>query len=111
LSAGAETVLKSYPWPGNIRELRNVLERVALTCESRVIEAEDLGLAHRAAVPMPHLDDEPALTLAELERQHIARVLHEEAGKVAQAAVRLGIPRSTLYQKLKVYGIPTETTQ
>jgi DNA-binding NtrC family response regulator len=111
LSAGAETVLKSYPWPGNIRELRNVLERVALTCESRVIEAEDLGLANRTATPMPHLEDEPALTLAELERQHIARVLHEEAGKVAQAAVRLGIPRSTLYQKLKVYGIPTETTQ
>jgi DNA-binding NtrC family response regulator len=111
LSLGAETLLKSYSWPGNIRELRNVLERVALTCEARVIEAEDLGLAHRAATPMPYSETEPALTLAELERQHIARVLHEEAGKVAQAAVRLGIPRSTLYQKLKVYGIPTETTQ
>ena len=111
LSPAAQALLKSYPWPGNIRELRNVLERVALTCEASVIEAQQLGLAHRAATPMMHAEGEPALTLAELERQHIARVLHEEAGKVAQAAVRLGIPRSTLYQKLKVYGIPTETTQ
>jgi DNA-binding NtrC family response regulator len=111
LSLSAETLLKSYSWPGNIRELRNVLERVALTCESRVIEAQDLGLAQRAAAPTRPSDAEPAVTLAELERQHIARVLHEEAGKVAQAALRLGIPRSTLYQKLKIYGIPTETTQ
>ena len=111
LSRGAETVLSNYSWPGNIRELRNVLERVALTCDSRVIEAQDLGLAQSASGSMPAADMEYGLTLAELERQHIARVLHEESGKVAQAALRLGIPRSTLYQKLKVYGIPTETTQ
>jgi DNA-binding NtrC family response regulator len=111
LSPSAETLLKSYSWPGNIRELRNVLERVALTCETRVIEAQDLNLTQRNPTTMSHSDSEPALTLAELERLHIARVLHEESGKVAQAAVRLGIPRSTLYQKLKIYAIPTETTQ
>jgi len=111
LSPSAETLLKSYSWPGNIRELRNVLERVALTCESRIIEAQELNLTQRTPTAMVRSDNEPALTLAELERQHIARVLHEESGKVAQAAVKLGIPRSTLYQKLKIYGIPTETTQ
>jgi DNA-binding NtrC family response regulator len=109
LSPTAETLLKNYSWPGNIRELRNVLERVALTCDARIIEAQDLGLVHRTATPVFSEDGEPALTLAALERQHISRVLHEESGKVAQAAQRLGIPRSTLYQKLKVYGIPTET--
>lgn len=109
LSPSAETLLKHYSWPGNIRELRNVLERVALTCDARIIEAQDLGLAHRTATPMSLENGESALTLAALERQHITRVLHEELGKVAQAAQRLGIPRSTLYQKLKVYGIPTET--
>jgi len=88
-----------------------VLERVALTCEARVIEAQDLGLAQRSAASVAALDSASPLTLAELERQHISRVLQEESGKVSQAAVRLGIPRSTLYQKLKVYGIPTETTQ
>ena len=111
LSPSAEALLKSHSWPGNIRELRNVLERVALTCEARVIEAQDLGLAQRSTASVAALDPASPLTLAELERQHISRVLQEESGKVSQAAVRLGIPRSTLYQKLKVYGIPTETTQ
>ena len=112
LSLSAETLLKSYSWPGNIRELRNVLERVALTCESRMIEAQDLDLTHcKIVTSSASMHNDPSLTLAELERQHIARVLHEESGKVAQAAVRLGIPRSTLYQKLKIYGIPTEATQ
>ena len=111
LSGDAVELLKSYSWPGNIRELRNVLERVALTCDTRVIEAQDLGLAQRPSSPMTHSGSEPGLTLAELERQYIARILHEESGRVAQAAVRLGVPRSTLYQKVKVYGIPTETTQ
>jgi DNA-binding NtrC family response regulator len=111
LSPSAESVIGRYSWPGNIRELRNVLERVALTCDTRVIEAQDLALPQRASAPMPASDSELGLTLAEMERQHIARVLHEEAGKVAQAALRLGIPRSTLYQKLKVYGLHTETMQ
>jgi len=44
-----------------------------------------------------------------MERQYISRILQEEAGKVAPGRGPLGIPRSTLYQKIKVYGIPTET--
>jgi DNA-binding NtrC family response regulator len=112
LSPAAEVALKTYSWPGNIRELRNVLERVALTCDSRVIEAQDLVLPHRGGTA-PHSSMstvDTSLTLAEMERQHITRVLQEESGKVAQAATRLGIPRSTLYQKIKVYGITTEAT-
>jgi DNA-binding NtrC family response regulator len=109
LSPSAESALKSYSWPGNIRELRNVLERVALTCEGRIIEAQELALVQKPAPGRAlDIDGESVLTLAELERQHIARILHEEAGKVAQAAVRLGIPRSTLYQKIKSYGISSE---
>ncbi|HWX55578.1 MAG TPA: sigma-54 dependent transcriptional regulator [Verrucomicrobiae bacterium] len=109
LSRGAENTLKLYPWPGNIRELRNVLERVALTCDDGVIKAEDLGLAQRGQSPAASMTG-PGLTLAELERQLIARTLEEEAGRVAQAAVRLGIPRSTLYQKIKVYGLLAKET-
>lgn len=110
LSPSAETALRTYSWPGNIRELRNVLERVALTCDSRIIEAHDLGLITRAVEPgVPTMEPGTGVTLAEIERQHIARVLNQESGKVTQAAVRLGIPRSTLYQKIKVYGISLET--
>ena len=105
LSRGAENALKAYSWPGNIRELRNLLERVALICGERVIQAEDLNLPQRAAPATAADSSIPGATLAELERQHIARILEEESGKVAQAAARLGIPRSTLYQKIKIYGI------
>ncbi|HET6840406.1 MAG TPA: sigma-54 dependent transcriptional regulator [Candidatus Angelobacter sp.] len=105
LSRGAENALKAYSWPGNIRELRNLLERVALICGERVIQAEDLNLPQRAAPAPVENTSISGPTLAELERQHITRILEEESGKVAQAAARLGIPRSTLYQKIKTYGI------
>jgi DNA-binding NtrC family response regulator len=107
LTSGAQAALKAYSWPGNIRELRNVLERVALTCDSHLIYAENLALPQRLHAA-PEATYQPGLTLEGLERQYISNVLKEERGKVAQAAARLGIPRSTLYQKLKVYGIPIE---
>ena len=106
LSKAAEAVLKAYPWPGNIRELRNVLERVALICESRVVEPQDLCLpsAPPVASAAPSAVNRD-LTLDELERQRIIQVLKEEKNNVAQATLRLGIPRSTLYQKIKALGI------
>ncbi len=107
LSKAAEAELKAYFWPGNIRELRNVLERVALICDGNVIEPRDLGLASGLpAATQP--SSVPDLTLAELERWRIIQVMEEEGGRVAQAGVRLGIPRSTLYQKIKALGIPIE---
>jgi len=107
LTSAAQTALKAYSWPGNIRELRNVLERVALTCESQLIRPEDLGLAHRAQ-GVSQGASQTGTTLEELEREYISSILKEEKGKVSQAATRLGIPRSTLYQKIKVYGIAIE---
>ena len=83
--------------------MRNVLERVALTCDGHVVGVEDLRLAQQ-----PHMatvNSEPTATLEQVELQYIRSVLKEENGKVAQAATRLGIPRSTLYQKIKVYGM------
>jgi len=111
LSSAAESALKTYSWPGNIRELRNVLERVALTCDSRIIEAQDLVLPQRGGGTVANsgtATQDTSMTLADMEKQYIMRVLQEESGKVAQAATRLGIPRSTLYQKIKVYGITNE---
>jgi DNA-binding NtrC family response regulator len=106
LSPAAVATLASHKWPGNIRELRNVIERAALLSESGAISPADLAL------PMAHaasgIDDSTAndgLTLEQLERQHITKVLKLENGSVDKAAVRLGLPRSTLYSKLKQYGI------
>jgi DNA-binding NtrC family response regulator len=93
--------LKAHPWPGNIRELRNVLERAALYSEKQVLGPEDLRFEENAAPS--HSLYNSRLTLAELERVHINRVLDEEQGQVAVAAARLGIPKSTLYQRIKTF--------
>ncbi len=99
LSEAAIARLQSHPWPGNIRELRNVLERAALYSQKQVLDAKDLFFEQHAQNSNGHYNGR--LTLAELEQMHIQTVLKEEIGNVAAAAMRLGIPRSTLYQKIK----------
>ena len=99
LSRAALAKLQQHAWPGNIRELRNVLERVLMGTRSAQIEPFDLDFA--ASPQGPGEEELATLTLKELERHHIIRVLNEEGGHVDRAAKRLDIPRSTLYQKLK----------
>lgn len=98
--------LQAYSWPGNIRELRNVIERAVLLTDEKTITLKDLhfdGNSHQRAA---YVDSN--LTLNELEKQHIKRVLHEENGRVEKAATRLGIPRSSLYQKIKKFQISSK---
>jgi DNA-binding NtrC family response regulator len=97
--------LKAYSWPGNIRELRNVIERAVLLSDQKTITINDLHFDGHTQVGSPFLDSR--LTLLELEKQHIERVLQEERGRVEKAAKRLGIPRSSLYQKIKKHQIAT----
>ena len=108
LTADAERALCAYSWPGNVRELRNVLERALLFCGRDVLDVGDLRFEGPGAAPALSLDSPEAqmhLTLEELERVHIERVLKEMGGRVAEASQRLGIPRSTLYQKIKKFSI------
>jgi len=95
--------LQAYSWPGNVRELRNVIERAVLLSDHGSITLRDLNFEGHATVGASLLDSR--LTLIELEKQHIERVLQEERGHVETAAKRLGIPRSSLYQKLKKHQI------
>lgn len=95
--------LQSYSWPGNVRELRNVIERAVLLSEQKSIRLEDLHFDGHSGGRASYLDS--SLTLTELEKQHIQRVLEEEQGRVEKAATRLGIPRSSLYQKIKKYNL------
>ncbi len=95
--------LQSYSWPGNIRELRNVIERAVLLSEQKTLGLKDLHFDGRPGMQAFYQDSR--LTLLQLERQHIERVLQEEKGRVERAAKRLGIPRSSLYQKLKRHRI------
>jgi DNA-binding NtrC family response regulator len=103
LGDDAMRALQEYSWPGNIRELRNVLERAVLLTRGDVLHRHDVRFETLPAGITPGYDG--SLTLAQLEQQHIRRVLEEERGHVERAAKRLGIPRSTLYQRLKHYGI------
>jgi DNA-binding NtrC family response regulator len=105
LSPDAERALQAYAWPGNVRELRNVLERAALLSEERTLRAADLRFDDATKSEAPVHDSQ--LTLLELERHHIELVLEEELGHVERAAKRLGIPRSSLYQKIRKFQINT----
>jgi DNA-binding NtrC family response regulator len=103
LANDAVKALREYRWPGNIRELRNVLERAALLSEGSNLTSRHLRFDGGLAVGSG--SDDSSLTLLELEKVHIARVLGEEHGRVDHASKRLGIPRSSLYQKIKKHNI------
>ncbi len=99
LTPEAESALLRYHWPGNIRELRNVLERAVLLCSHTALQPEDLRFEAWTLTDVAA--GNPNLTLAELERRHIELMLAQEGGHVERAAGKLGIPRSSLYDKLK----------
>lgn len=98
----AERTLLDYGWPGNVRELRNVLERAVLLCDGPRLDVADLRFNESLAAPETTSRHQ---TLEEVEVAHIRAVLEEEGFHVNDAAARLGVPRSTLYQKIKKYGL------
>lgn len=99
----AEMELKAYPWPGNIRELANVLERAMILQRGERLKASDLGLSAGAGTVSDPRED--SLSLREMERRHIERVLQRTGGNVTEAAAILGIARRTLYDRLKTLGM------
>lgn len=111
VSVEAMQALQRYPWPGNIRELRNVLERAAVLCRRAEIRPEDLGLSEgpgaKAAleveVPTPGSLPTSLDELKALERAMILDALARNQSNKAKAARELGISISTLWRKLKEY--------
>ncbi len=101
LSADAIDALQRYHWPGNLQELRNVLERGVLLSRGAVVEARHLALR----VPVAGDGGPPApVTLAELERRHIGATLERTEWHQGRAAALLGISVKTLYRKIREYG-------
>jgi len=105
LSPEAQHLLLAYHWPGNVRELMNVIERGVALCQGELIAEDDLPPQVREKRPADFLGAAVArrMTLAELEREFIERVLEDEAGNKTRAAQRLGLDRKTLYRKLDEY--------
>jgi DNA-binding NtrC family response regulator len=103
ISDEAMRYLQSYSWPGNVRELRNILERALLLGDQQLLTAKDLHFEVQA--DNDQVDDGTITTLQEVERKYIARALRMLGGTVPEVAKRLGIPRSSLYNKIKQYRI------
>lgn len=95
--------LSGYSWPGNIRELRNVIERASILAGDELIAVEHLDLS---AISADLSDSEPAGTnLESAEREMIVKALAESGGNKTTAADKLGITRRKLYSRLKILGI------
>ena len=97
-------LLQSYPWPGNIRELQNVIERSVIVSETETFSVDKSWLSRRPSAQSPHSLPELSKRPASTEKQIIETALRECGGRVSGlsgAAVRLGIPGSTLESKIK----------
>jgi two-component system response regulator HydG len=99
----AQRVLRAYAWPGNVRELANAVKHGAALCGSKDVGVEHLPQALTQPAPPRH--DTTLRTLAEVEREHVLRVLQACGGRHGDAAKVLGIGRTTLWRKLAEYGI------
>jgi DNA-binding NtrC family response regulator len=106
VSKEAIELMMKYEWPGNVRELENVMERAMVLDETGVIGPEDLpdkirfGMQQRGTLVI----DSPTMTIEELEREYILKVLHHTRWQKKRASEILGINASTLYRKLISYG-------
>jgi DNA-binding NtrC family response regulator len=112
LSPTALELMRAYDWPGNVRELEHVLEGAILLSSGEVIEETDLsihahGPARPALVGLGAAADASAMTLEEMERVHIERVLRANGYSRTRTAEILAISKKTLYLKIKRYGLKT----
>jgi DNA-binding NtrC family response regulator len=114
ITAEAVQSLSRMSWQGNVRELENFIERLAIFCASGEIGVADVEReagSRRQLVTPAVAGNGSASTLQEMERQHILRVLQEAEGNKSKAARALGIERKTLYEKARRLGIDLQTNK
>src|ERR1700728_4227060 len=104
LSQHTMAAMATYSWRGTIRELKNVIERAVLLATGETIHPRDLHLEFKQELAP---DTGSELTLSEVQRVHILKILDMEHGNVSRAALRLGVSRSSLYNSMKTFGIST----
>ena len=121
ISREAREALLAYPWPGNIRELRNILERAAILCDGALITTEHL--AFRPPPTVPALVDNTASLaplpasassgaardLKSVERDLITQALRDAEFNKSEAAKALGLTRAQLYVRLRKHGLDKDT--
>src|SRR3989454_11281918 len=122
LAEDARAALVTYRWPGNVREVANVMERVALLVDGPLVRADNLELAiprnQRGSRPANDewaISDAPVgislgQTVEEVERRHILEALHETRWNISRAASRLGVTRNILRYRVQKYGLQLPPT-
>ena len=103
VSEGAMRIMVDNEWPGNARELRNVVERAMVVAKGNLITEADVSLSSSGPGANPG-----AKSLEEIEKEHIRLVLNENHWNIVRSAHTLGIDRVTLYNKIKKYGLKRE---
>ncbi len=92
--------LETYPWPGNIRELQHAIERAVIMSRSRLLTANDFLMPKKVVTPK-----ESSLKVEDVEKNTIQQAISKHEGNLSKASEELGIGRTTLYRKMKKYGI------
>jgi DNA-binding NtrC family response regulator len=107
ITKDAMDVLINYGWPGNVRELENVIERAVILEDSNEIQVDALPdkLRSRDASPRQLITDRAQVTLEELEKEYLIKVLEDTNWQKKRASSILGINASTLYRKIQRYGL------
>lgn len=100
LTRRAQGRMATYPWPGNIRELENVIGSACMMADGKFLDINDLPERIRAQSSALSSADEALISLDELQRRHLLRVLERVGGNKARAAEILGVGRATIYQLL-----------
>ena len=101
ISRDAMDELMLYEWPGNVRELSNAIERAVVVCKTRTITPFDLPIVKDLENELKN----KYFSLNDVEKHHILKILNENSWNISKSAAILGIDRSTLYNKLKLYDL------
>jgi DNA-binding NtrC family response regulator len=111
LARRAQTRLATYPWPGNIRELENVIGNACMMMDGTLIDIADLPERFRGPLTAEALMDDKFLSLEEVQRRHVIQVLEGVGGNKVRAAEILGISRATIYQLLSKMKLEERTDE
>jgi two-component system NtrC family response regulator len=110
ISARGMEWLRTQPWPGNIRQLRQTIERAVLIRGGRELDVDDFVAVRDAGDAAPRdvvLPDAGTITLDEMEKRMIVKAMQHYDGNVSRAAEALGLSRAALYRRLEKYGLPS----
>ncbi len=104
ISRDAMDELMLYEWPGNVRELSNAIERAVVVCKTRTITPFDLPIVKGLENELKN----KYFSLNDVEKHHISKILNENSWNISKSAAILGIDRSTLYNKIKLYDLKND---